>query len=63
MDRPKRPIDLMAFLAATLTVVALLHMGVRPESLALVVLAMATLYGAFGGGGQSGSGKGDGEKP
>ncbi|MEU9412129.1 hypothetical protein AB0E08_41445 [Streptomyces sp. NPDC048281] len=49
MDRPKRPIDLVAFVAALLTVVTLLHMGVQPQSLALVVLAVATLYGAFGG--------------
>jgi hypothetical protein len=47
MHRPQRLLDLVAFVAALLTVITLLLMGVPPESLAIVVVAIAGLYGAW----------------
>ncbi|MEV6171339.1 hypothetical protein AB0L99_24265 [Streptomyces sp. NPDC051954] len=58
MHSPKRPLDLLAFVAVLLTVMALLVIGVPPESLAIVVVAMAGLFGAWlGAGGRPGQGK------
>ncbi|MEW1831458.1 hypothetical protein [Streptomyces sp. NPDC088196] len=58
MPRPKRPhprtLDLLAFVAVLLTVVVLLIIGVPPDSLAIVVVAMAGLYGAWLGIGRGG---------
>jgi hypothetical protein len=47
MHRPKGAVDLLAFVAVLMTVVGLLLIGVPPESLAIVVVAMAGLYGAW----------------
>lgn len=57
MPRPKRPIDLLAFVAVLVTVVVLLLIGVPPDSLAIVVVAMAGLYGAWMGAGRGGTEK------
>lgn len=53
MHRPKRLTDLLAFVAVLLTVIVLLVIGVPPESLAIVVVAMGGLYGSWLGSGQS----------
>ncbi|MFF5018392.1 hypothetical protein [Streptomyces sp. NPDC001165] len=47
MHRPQRLTDLLAFVAVLLTVVVLLLIGVPPESLAIVVVAMGGLYGVW----------------
>ncbi|WP_332880927.1 hypothetical protein [Streptomyces sp. NBC_00564] len=47
MQRPKRVTDLLAFVAVLATVSILLLIGVPPESLAIVVVAMGGLYGAW----------------
>lgn len=47
MQRPKRVTDLFAFVAVLATVIVLLLIGVPPESLAIVVIAMGGLYGAW----------------
>lgn len=54
MQRPKRAIDLLAFVAVLVTVVVLLLIGVPPQSLAMVVVAMGGLYGAWVGVGRGG---------
>lgn len=60
MSQHKRLIDLLAFVAVLVTVIALLLIGVAPESLAIVVVAMAGLYGVWlGTGGRPGQGGGD----
>lgn len=57
MHRPERAIDLLAFVAVLVTVVVLLLIGVPPESLAVVVVAMVGLFGAWLGAGQPGAGR------
>lgn len=58
MSQHKRLIDLLAFVAVLVTVIALLLIGVAPESLAIVVVAMAGLYGVWlGTGGQARPGR------
>lgn len=58
MPRAKRPLDLLAFVAVLLTVITLLLIGVPPESLAIVVVAMAGLYGVWlGAGSRAGQGE------
>ncbi|MFD9823192.1 hypothetical protein [Streptomyces violascens] len=57
MSERKHLIDLLAFVAVLVTVIALLLIGVAPESLAIVVVAMAGLYGAWLG---TGSPRGQG---
>jgi hypothetical protein len=51
MPAPKRThartLDLLAFLAVLTTGVVLLLIGVPPNSLAIVVVAMGGLYGAW----------------
>ncbi|WP_329266196.1 hypothetical protein OIE43_18000 [Streptomyces pseudovenezuelae] len=47
MNRPQQATDLAAFVAVLVTVVVLLLIGVPPESLAIVVIAMTGLYGAW----------------
>jgi hypothetical protein len=56
MPAPQRTrvIDLLAFVAVLLTVVVLLLIGVPPNSLAIVVVAMGGLYGAWLGIGRGG---------
>ncbi|MFF7206265.1 hypothetical protein [Streptomyces sp. NPDC008141] len=52
MQRPKQATDLFAFVAVLATVIVLLLIGVPPESLAIVVIAMGGLYGGWHGTGQ-----------
>ncbi|MDV9170303.1 hypothetical protein R6V09_09155 [Streptomyces sp. W16] len=56
MPAPKRTrtLDLLAFVAVLTTVVVLLLIGVPPDSLAIVVVAMGGLYGAWLGVGRGG---------
>ena len=56
MPAPKHThtIDLLAFVAVLATVVVLLLIGVPPDSLAIVVVAMGGLYGAWLGVGRGG---------
>ena len=60
MPAPKRPrthtrtLDLLAFVAVLTTGVVLLLIGVPPDSLAIVVVAMGGLYGAWRGVGRGG---------
>jgi uncharacterized membrane protein YfcA len=52
MYRLERMADLAAFITTLATVVVLLLFGVPPESLAIVVVAIGGLYGAWLGNGQ-----------
>ncbi|MEW1778192.1 hypothetical protein [Streptomyces sp. NPDC086777] len=54
MTPAKRTTDLLAFIAVLVTVVVLLLIGVPPQSLAIVVVAMGGLYGAWLGVGRGG---------